>query len=447
MRERHFLILLGIVLTAFTVSAYNDPENQEEPEVTTLTAEEERMEELKDSIESKEMREGEVEIENEQQQNRGAYPFFKTERNHILLNGDDWNELRQRYANAGEDQFTIVHIGDSHLQADIATSYIRKELQKAVGSAGRGLIIPFRLAGTNEPVDYRFTIDSRLSSSRLLKMPWNTPMSMTGIGIQPESKTFKLKIEQLDELEEPFRFIRLYVTGAGLSVEQAVYNMGWIPFTIDDQRTEGYYDIFLDREVPWIELTLHSDDFPTLGGTMLSAEKPGLFYHTIGNNGATYASYNQIDNIGEQISTLYPDLIIISLGTNEAFGRLDATDFYNSVHRLLGEIQRSNPEAKVLLTTPKECRRRASRRARRRGAKAYTVVENCRNVRNILLDYCREHRIPVYDWYEVAGGDGASSQWIDSSLLGRDGVHDTATGYNMAGKLMATALKSALEME
>ena len=48
-----------------------------------------------------------------------------------------------------------MHIGDSHIQADWWTGYLRIRLQELFGSAGRGLVFPYQLAGTNSPTDIR----------------------------------------------------------------------------------------------------------------------------------------------------------------------------------------------------------------------------------------------------------------------------------------------------
>src|SRR5512133_267315 len=57
--------------------------------------------------------------------------------------------------NGETNQVSILHIGDSHIQADFLTREIRKNLQLRFGNAGRGLVFPLRVAGTNEPNDYR----------------------------------------------------------------------------------------------------------------------------------------------------------------------------------------------------------------------------------------------------------------------------------------------------
>ena len=51
--------------------------------------------------------------------------YIKENRNHIILNGADWSKLRNALKQTDINPVNIVHIGDSHLQADIATGAIR----------------------------------------------------------------------------------------------------------------------------------------------------------------------------------------------------------------------------------------------------------------------------------------------------------------------------------
>ena len=51
------------------------------------------------------------------------YPkYIKLGANHIQMNGDDWSDLAEVFAAADSCPVNIVHIGDSHLQADMGTA-------------------------------------------------------------------------------------------------------------------------------------------------------------------------------------------------------------------------------------------------------------------------------------------------------------------------------------
>ena len=109
------------------------------------------------------------------------YSFIHYNANRICLNGADWSGLRHilKDAAAGHGTLDIVHIGDSHIQAEGNTSRVRRHLQRRYGSAGRGLITPFRLAGTNQPTDYRSTSSTSFASAKLMRTPWHTSMGFT----------------------------------------------------------------------------------------------------------------------------------------------------------------------------------------------------------------------------------------------------------------------------
>ena len=55
---------------------------------------------------------------------------------------------------AGKDTvLTVVHLGDSHIQAGYYSGQMMRLLQAQFGNAGRGWIAPFKLSRTNEPDD------------------------------------------------------------------------------------------------------------------------------------------------------------------------------------------------------------------------------------------------------------------------------------------------------
>ncbi len=105
-----------------------------------------------------------------------SYPFLNLDANRITMNGADWSALSAMLAAADDTVISIVHIGDSHIQAEGSTSRTRTLLEDRFGSAGRGLVIPFRLAGTNQPNDYTISSSSSFTSAKLLKMPWAVDM-------------------------------------------------------------------------------------------------------------------------------------------------------------------------------------------------------------------------------------------------------------------------------
>ena len=164
-------------------------------------------------------------IEFSQVKSTVSYPsYVRTGSNHIIMNGDDWSALAQYLRGADSTRINIVHIGDSHLQADMGTAVTRNRLSQQFGTAGRALVIPFKLAGTNEPNDYTISTSAVMNKSRLLKTPWSAPMGFTGISLQPSKELFDFNLS----CNEPFDSIEVLYTGMDLQLYQcdsiAAYN-------------------------------------------------------------------------------------------------------------------------------------------------------------------------------------------------------------------------------
>ncbi len=377
-----------------------------------------------------------------------SYPgYINKAANHIQMNGADWSGLSGLFGMARDTAVTVLHIGDSHLQADMATAVTRERLQAQYGSRGRGLIIPFKLAGTNEPNDYAITSTQGVVPSRLLKMPWPTEMTFTGIAIEPVGGKIDLTVKP----GSTFDRMTLHSSGAGVEIVSLSDENGWdVDFTTE--ASGKLTGVALAHPVNTAYMKLKMPVGTALGGLTVEHGDKGVAYHVIGNNGATFSTYSLIGGMGRDAAALHPDLIILSLGTNEAFGKVSDATFRLNIDELVGELRAANPQAKLLIVTPAECQRKSSRRVRRKGKKrryttvrSYSVNTNVKRLRNVLLEYGKAHHIPVYDWYAVAGGDGSSAKWLADKTLNTDRVHLTAKGYRLQGNLFTDALIESLQ--
>ncbi len=373
------------------------------------------------------------------------YPFIRYDLNHIDMNGADWSQLAEKLEQSRTDaNFTIVHIGDSHIQADGNTGTTRRRFQSEYGDAGRGIIIPFKLAGTNQPLDYTISSTSPMVKATLMRLPWPTKMGFTGVSLQPEVQSFSVTLK----VKSPCGFLTILSHG-DLRVTDVTSQGRKIPF--ESSPTDKGVEVFLDEDCT--DITLHLvGNHVNIYGFDLRNDSHGVLYHAIGNNGAAYASYNGISDFAPSVAAMSPDLIIISLGTNEAFGRLTTDVFTAQIDALVRKIRDANPEAGILLVTPSECQRSVTvsrrtgkgKRRRTRKTRSYQVNTNVAKARDAIVAYGKANGIPVYDFYTVAGGQGASAKWLAEHLLSTDRIHRTWAGYRLDGDLIYDALREAL---
>jgi len=385
-------------------------------------------------------------------------PFFiHRDANHIIYNGADWSKLRNAFVACNITPVSIVHIGDSHVQADISTGTTRELLQYDFGNAGRGLIAPLKISGTNQPRDYVFQSRNSWNPVKLMSPTWRQTVGFTGLSIRPTSNSSELTIGTVDtEDYNPFTSVTIFHNGK-FTIKNITNSEG-NPVSYRAIPSRDYTQIIMESGETKINVSFTSAGDLTVFGASLSGERPGVFYHAFGNNGATYDTYNRIGTVGMGINPLNPNLVIISLGTNEAFGKFDSRSFRRAIDRLVTNVKTANPDALILLTTPMECHRsvtttrkvrvkrktRRGRRYRTVTSRSYAVNRNIAPVRQAILDYGKENGIAVYDWYDVAGGNGASAQWITNGLFAKDRVHHTYQGYNLEGRLVYDAIMDAL---
>lgn len=365
------------------------------------------------------------------------YDFLKLDLNKIELNGDDWSGLARKFeASRNRDSlFTVVYLGDSHVQADYNGSTLRRILQRASYGAGRGLVIPFKLAKTNQPLDYSIAIDGAFDASKLLKTPWLTDMPFSGIGIQPVAEDYTIHLS----CETPFKYMRFFhigdatVCGVSDTTLLSGISRGWVE---------------LSRDVNSIDVNFKRRERSVFGGVELLSDTVGTLVHSIGNNGATFASYPLSDDFERGVASLAPDLVIVALGTNEAFSRISEENLAENIDALMSVIHTASPKTKILLVSPTECYRRVYRRRGKRRRRTSSLVVNTKvaRVRNVILDYAKDKGIAVYDRFALAGGSGSAVKLKSTSVIGRDGIHCSVTGYRLWGTLMGDAIIQQLKI-
>lgn len=365
-----------------------------------------------------------------------------SEENNVIHNADHleaiFESLYQR-SQGGEGQINIVHIGDSHVQADYMTHIVRRKLHERFGNAGRGLIVPLRVAGTNEPTNFKTASNVAWNSKRCVFPAQPLPIGVGGITIESTDPAARLEIYMNDLwLDYSFNELTLFYENDDASFDFLISDVDGMMLAKVEHEHEA---IFCDcAHVSWpekvnavaIQMVKSSpgQERAVLYGIALENSMPGVVYHTIGVNGARYKHYREAKYFAAQTAILNPDLFIISLGTNEAidYPFLDR-NFIAEVDGLVSALRRNNPAAKFLLVTPQ----------------ATFLQRNKTNpgigeVRATIVQYAVENGLAFYDMYRAMGGAVAAPRWRAHDLLSADGIHLTRNGYAYQGILFYQAL-------
>jgi len=351
------------------------------------------------------------------------------EANTIMLNGADWSEMIKLLNDKSDDsKFTIVHIGDSHIQPGIFTGVLRTQLQDRYGNGGRGLVCPLQLARSHGPSDYVMKSSSAISaSSRLLTKSKPAGMGVTGVAVKFAGGATTLGLQVKKNSDSFNEVVLLHSPEEPFAVSADRGNVS------QEEISSTATRVSLNSLVDIADLRLKGKG--ALYGANLLNNKHGVVVDCIGNDGATYSSYVKIDGFGEQLSNLNPQLVIISLGTNEAYGNTAALE--GNLDKLVKSIMQANPNAKILLTTPLETHKKSGR--------GYVVQDGITSVRSTLMNYGKTHNIAVWDFYTVGGGSGAASRWLSAKYMNSDHLHLLSKGYTLCGELLSEALIKAFQ--
>ena len=181
--------------------------------------------------------------------------------------------------------------------------------------------------------------------------------------------------------------------------------------------------------------------YPQTTGARLIETFGAVSYIDKGVNGATCLTFTHPDRIAE-IAALKPELLILSIGTNESHNRrYNVNVHYNQMDELVKLLQDSLPNVSILLTTPPGSYESFRQRRRRR---TYAVNPRTATASETIRRYAKEHRLLVWDMYDVVGGKRrACVNWTEAKLMRPDHVHYLPEGYILQGNLLYQALINA----
>lgn len=375
------------------------------------------------------------------------YPFIRDSLNRLEIYGNQeaYNLLFQKLTDIGmkgRDKVRIVHIGDSHLQADFFSGAFRKRLQTFFLGAmgGRGFIFPYKVAETNNPLNYSVASTGQWEHCRNVEKERSCPLGLSGISVKTADPGATITISISDPNLPGYDFDKLMVFHRFDKAEMQVGVAQREKLKRIQDFPEKGYTLFeftgnLEKVTLKLKQTAPEQKEFTLYGLNFDSNDSGIIYHTIGVNGAKFESYVSCEYFIPHLEALQPDWVIVSLGTNDCYTNVfNAGDFSKQVDSLLHNIQQAAPNAAILLTTPGDHR-----------IKKGPVNENVALAGSILKQKAKEYNISSWDFYSVMGGSGSIDGWRHFGLAHTDYLHYTQAGYDYQAQLFFVAFLKAYD--
>ena len=379
-------------------------------------------------------------------------PFAHFERNHIRYPGEGlvlegFFQKMDSVVFYGKGKLSILHLGDSHIQAGVSTQQFRDDLLEMAPNlmGGQFFLFPYGAGKTNNPSYYKVSSTGEWSYCRnAVFRDEDKRMGLAGAAItttDDEATVSIMSRERRPTAHSPeFYFNKVTVIGYSEtgSAEPAIKHR--------DTLITGEYDEVQSAYV--FELPFHTDSVCigfrflkgsySMTGVLLENGDDGISVHGIGVNGARVPSYLRCcDDFERDLRLIRPDLVILAIGTNDALqSDFNKALFKYNYGRMIEIIHRVNPDCAIVFVTNNDCflRKRVKKKT------VYEVNANTPIARKAVLELAEEHHAAVWDLYDVMGGLRSMQAWQKEGLAQKDRLHFTNSGYQLVGDLMYNAL-------
>jgi len=326
----------------------------------------------------------------------------------------------------------ILHFGDSHIQAGFLTGEVRRLLANFLNDSlvSMGYAFPYNIAGTNSPVDYSFSVTGSWAFSKIVGSDTDISAGLSGMVMETYDNNTSISIstknaKRGDKLFDEVTFF--------VNVGEIEVNVDCAGGTIVNQ-SKYHVTIKLTNAVSELSVSFNCNNQNQkplrVSGLLLVNSLSKLIYSSAGLNGADVKSYLKAGEFENQLRLIDPHIVIVSLGTNDAYHPLfDSADFSNNLAILIDKIELALPNATVLLTIPGD----------------HLVSKTSPNlkllqVKDAIFDLAIKKSCCVWDFHSIMGGEGSIRLWNSIGLTAPDYLHFNAKGYQLQGELLFEAL-------
>jgi LysM repeat protein/lysophospholipase L1-like esterase len=374
-----------------------------------------------------------------------TFPFI-----HYADNFVEWCDFHairpffDKLKNTHQRKVKIVHIGDSHIQTDYFTGFMRNRFQKMFGFGGRGFIFPYNAAGTHSAYDYRTPCSGTWTYCRNIQANPAYDIGLCGATVRTTDTTAMFRFVFLYEnIKENFTQLKLYVKQSPSSYNLKLRIAGYAD-TLRircNRNTDAPYvmvnlPMIADTLEFFIDKTDESQNHFTCYGLLLeSSEENGILYSSVGINGAGYKSLLRQNLMPAQLKELQPDLLILDLGGNDFLaGRIYPEELKKDISAIIDIIRDASPETNIILGNVQDFYRRK------------VNVGECRRFAELVKEIAIAKNCAFYNYYHVSGGRYSMNQWHSHGLAQRDKVHLNHAGYHVRGELFLNALLASYHL-
>lgn len=332
----------------------------------------------------------------------------------------------------------VFQIGASHVQAAFWTKKTREQFEDylQLDSSSLGLVFPYNILKQNCPYYYDFSYSANWNISKISDKNIERNIGIMGITAYTNDVCGELNFKISNSVQsEKYKFNKITIFH---NSEDTTYSLNIIPKTIvksvetnaEQQTTTFFLNTLTDNFKFEAEKKDTTNGEFLFYGAYLENTKSLFSYCGIGINGASTSSYFKANLLFEQLNVLKPDLVIFSIGVNDAVSNVfDENKYYENYKILINSVLKQNKDCAIILTTNNDFYN-------------YKGIWNP-NQEKIAETMCRLSEYfscSVWNLYEIMGGKKSINKWKEDSLAQKDRIHFTRDGYTILAELFFNAI-------
>ena len=341
----------------------------------------------------------------------------------------------------GDEGFTVLHLGDSHIQAGVVSWCLRRHFESLCHDSygDFGLLAPLSVAPkNNHPYYYVSRNSGNWEFERIIKNITGTQIGLSGfVAFTKDSLanlTFAFPKRSMKEKHE-FTKVKL-LHGVSDTCYDIFTNVDSLMVDCTTDFTEGYTELVYSHSFDSLvfKFVRNVDSRASaemhVHGVLVEDSLPNVNFVTIGTNGASTESYIKEKHVLEQLEVVKPDLAIVALGVNDASGtNFDKGRFVQNYKKIVNAILETNPDCAIIFVSNNDfCTKRGGNN------------QNQSLVVEAMKDLSKTYHASLWNLFAVMGGQRSIYTWQKHGLANTDKIHFTNDGYNLEGDLLFGAI-------
>ena len=366
----------------------------------------------------------------------------------------------------------ILHYGDSQLEGDRITDYVRNRMQLRFGGEGPGIVLPKEPAASSRRA--AFVSESKNFKKKAIYVRGAAAENgMYGIGgssfqISGAYSTFSSWVQDsasessgkanFTNKKQATAYIKIkngysgYKLARHYSKATLLYHTDQ-PFQVN-LRADNYVNDYVLKpaysigKYTWsispqksIKLSFTKGKFPTVYGVALDGAK-GVAVDNFAMRGSSALGFDKMNKMhySRQLKEMNVRCVILQYGINVVPNvRSDYGYYKNILVRQLNSIKAAYPGVSIIVIGPSDM-------SKNNGGQKVSY-SNIPLIRDAMKEAAFETGNCFWDLYEAMGGKNSMEAWVNKGLAQKDYTHFSFKGAKYVGEMLYEAIMQEIDKE